>query len=164
MAASSKSIQYSNCEILIPKINCTHKWIIPKFESWSLKNLGQLLNGPTFVPTQGIKLQLKILGAQPTGNRRVFLVNKDQKAFYLSNCFLQYFLCTKNNDLYSSKTEVQPDHELAISDEFKLPWISNGLWGCTSSSICSEMPLGNWILRRCLIKFVVNFIRAGPVD
>ena len=172
MAASSKSIQYSNCEILIPKINCTHKWIIPKFESWSLKNPGQLLNGPLFFPTQGIQLQLKILGSQPTSNRRVFLVNKNYKAIYLSNCFLQYFLCTKNNELYSSKTEVKPDHELAISDEFKLPLFCSGYWESTSSSICSEMKLligGNWILRRCFNKVCGQFYpswssRPNPED
>ena len=118
---SSKLIHYSNCEI--PKINCTYKWIIPEFQSWSSKNPGQWLNSPPFFPAQGIKMQLRILGSQPNCDFRVFLVNKEQNPIYLSNCFLQFFWHS-GVGLRMKTTEVKPDHELAISDEFLLPWSS----------------------------------------
>ena len=144
--ASSNSIQYSNCEI--PKINCTHKWIIPEFESWSSENAGEWLNSPPFFPAQGIKMQLKIIGSRPNSDFRVFLVNKEQKPIYLTKCFLQFFNQRRVGcELCSNTTEVEPDHELAISDEFILPWSSRKCesgsgpryWSYYGGSISNEL-------------------------
>ena len=142
--ASSKSIHYSNCEIT--KINYTHKWVIPNFESWSMKNQDQWLHDSPFFPTQGIQMQLKILGSKPDCDLKVFLVNRDQNPIHLSKSFFQYFFCAKDRRIVCHTTEAKPDHVLAISEEFCLPWSSrkkvSDQW-VSSSGFNKEITTGN---------------------
>ena len=159
--ASSKSIHFSNCQITT--INYKHKWVIPNFESWSMKNQDQWLQDSPFSPTQGIQMQLKILGSKPdSGDLKVFLVNRDQNPIYLSKSFLQYFvhvsgLTWRNREgrLRCHTTEVKPDHVLAISEEFSLPW---------SSRKDGSVP-GQWVTSSVLNNFKIepgiSFLRAG---
>ena len=125
--ASLNSIYTSNCETKISNIDCARLWAIPNFDSWSRENSGQWLNDSPFCPLQGIQLQLKILGTEFQNNFRVFLVNRDQNPIYLSKCSLQFLRPTPHptNDGFTYLTEDKPEHELALSDEFTLPWKSS---------------------------------------
>ena len=142
--ASLKSIHYSNCEITT--INYKHKLVIPNFESWSMKNQDQWLHDSPFFPTQGIQMQLKILGSKPDCDLKVFLVNRDQNPIHLSKSFFQYFFCAKDRRIVCHTTEAKPDHVLAISEEFCLPWSSrkkvSDQW-VSSSGFNKEITTGN---------------------
>ena len=116
---SSQSLLYSNCEIR--SIKFAHKWVIPDFGSWISKNPDQWLNGPSFSPAQGIRLQLKILGSKPNRNSvKIFLINKEHKPIYLIKSSMEFYACEKK-PLSCSSTEYS-DYELIISDQFRLEW------------------------------------------
>ena len=155
--ASLKSIYTSNCETEIPKINCTHEWVIPNFESWSQsENPDRWLNDSPFCPLQGIQLQLKILGSGPkfSSDIRVFLVNRDQNPIYLSACSLDFYRPYPARDGFTHMTERKPKHELVLSDEFNLHWNKYRAWnGPREPWFCKDAVLetkfeqtsGNWI-------------------
>ena len=117
---SSQSLLYSNCEIR--SIKFAHKWVIPDFGSWISKNPDQWLNGPSFSPAQGIRLQLKILGSKPDGRNsvQIFLINKHQKRIYFIKSSMSFYAWETRPFSYS--TEENSNYELVISDEFEVEW------------------------------------------
>ena len=144
------------------KINCTHKWVIPNFESWrQSENPDRWLYGSPFCPLQGIQLQLKILGSGPkfSSDIRVFLVNRDQNPIYLSACSLDFYRPYPARDGFTHMTEDKPEHELVLSDEFNLHWSSSKYdpwegtrkpWFFEDCELETEFDQtsGNWIPKR----------------